>query len=79
MSFPSDLVGLNPFQAAWLDSTSSRQLVWSWSLLFSFACLNLLCTLVCLRVTLGSFIAHSGREGPSEFGQFQGLPEAILN
>ena len=28
---------------------------------------------------LSAFIPYSGREGPSESGQFQGLPEALLS
>lgn len=31
--------------------------------------------LACLRVTVNFFIAYSGKEGPNEFCQFQGLPE----
>lgn len=55
VSFPGDSLGLNFFQAPWLGSASSRQLVWSK-------------LLGCSSVSLvsegqGSFIAYSGREG----------------
>ena len=40
---------------------------------------SLHCSLVCSRVTLDLFIVYSGRKGPSESDQFQGLPKGILN
>lgn len=69
LSFPSDLVGLNLFQAAQLDPVSSRQLVWSRGLFWSLAC---------LRATLSSFTVYCGIEELSEYDQIQGHSEAIL-
>jgi hypothetical protein len=78
--FPSDSVDLHLFQSAWLISVSSRQLVWSQSLLCSWACLRVFFAAQMYSSERDSvFIAYSGREGPSESVQLQGLPEAILS
>lgn len=69
LSFPSDLVGLNLFQAAQLDPVSSRQLVGSRGLFWSLAC---------LRAALSSFVVYCGIEELNGYGQFQGHSEAIL-
>lgn len=59
----------------------SRELVSAFSLQLALN-ESLLCILdkivYSLRVTL-AFIVYSGRDRPSEFGQFQVLPEAVLN
>jgi hypothetical protein len=69
VSFPGSSVGLNLFQAVQLVSSSSRKLV-----LFQESSLplrlreGLFYSLVLLhqRLSLGAFMAYSGREGPSE-------------
>jgi hypothetical protein len=43
------------------------------------SCSGLKVFLACLRVTLPSFFDYSERKEPRASGQFQGLPEAILN
>lgn len=58
MNFPCDSVGLRHFQATQLGSTSPRQLVLSWSLLYNLTQL--------VFEGLSVFIAHSGREGPNK-------------
>jgi preprotein translocase subunit SecG len=71
---------LNPFQAAWLASASSKQLVSESSLQLNLteSFFVLFCFLfVCLFVF--SFIAYSGRDRPRESDQFQELPETILS
>lgn len=70
VSFPSDSVDRNLFQATQLVTASPRPLIWFQSLLGS---------LESLRVTLGSFYSLlSWGEGSSQSGQFQGVPKAIL-
>ena len=66
MSLPGDS-GLNLTQVSWL-----------WFLLGSWSQSPLLYNLAYLEVTLKSFIAYSGREGPNESLQIQRLPEVIL-
>lgn len=65
-------VGLRPFQAVQSITTSSEQLIWSQSL----------CILAYLS-HLWSWENYSepvsGMEGPSESGQCQEFPEAILS
>lgn len=57
MSCPCDSVGLSHFQAVQLVSTSPRQLVLSWCLLYNLTHL--------VFEGLSVFIAHSDREGPN--------------
>ena len=59
----------NFFQAAQLVFDSSKQLVSESSLELSF---------ILSWEGLSAFIVYSRRAGPSESGQFQGLPETIL-
>ena len=63
VSFPGFSVGLNlSFQGSGLVFSSSRQLVWSGSLLCSLALLS--------QERLSAFIIYLGKEGPSKTAQF---------
>lgn len=62
--------------------TDLKQLSWFWHLPHTWSCLkSLLCNSVSFlwEGLLVAFIVYSVREGPSESGYFQGLPEAILS
>lgn len=74
LSFPD----LNLFQAAPLVS-SSGLLRWFQSHIYSSGCLRVFAA--CLPSLWGgfsAFIAYSGKEGPSESGQLQGIPDVYL-
>ena len=76
VSFPSFLAGLNLLiQAAWLVSASSRQLVWSWSLLCNFVWESFFAAGLSWVWRSSLFMFIPGKEGPSESRQFQGIPE----
>ena len=81
MSCPGAKVALNFSQAAWLVSASSRQLVWSQSLLCGLSCLSIFFAayLPSLTEEPSSFISYSDREGPRQSGQFQELLVGVLD
>ena len=81
VSFPGAKVALNFSQAAWLVSASSRQLVWSQSLLCGLSCLSIFFAayLPSLTEEPSSFISYSDREGPRQSGQFQELLVGVLD
>lgn len=65
MHFLEASVGLTLFQAPRFFFSTSRQLVWSLQLNFL------------PESRFSVFVACFGCEGPSESGEFQGLPEAL--
>lgn len=71
-------VGEHPFQIPQLVWASFRQPSLSLFLLRGCTCLRVFFVAqLCLRVS--ALISFSGREGSSEFDQFQGLPEDVLS
>lgn len=76
--FSDASVSLNLFQVALLLSASSRQLVWSQNLPLQLFSWVFLAAQFLVR-GLSVFIAYSGRDRPTESGQFQKLFETILS
>ena len=81
VSFQRDSVGRRLFQAAWLVSASSKQLVLSQSLRCRFVCLRVFFAVLIPSVSekWSPLIVYSCRDRPRESNQFQGLPWAILS